>query len=73
MSIEEYYHKLGLFMLPYGLNKIDITVPSTSKLNPKTSGVKLMMDLLHRSRLRLSGIGLGFIKRILDEAITHCQ
>jgi len=73
IEVEEYYHKLGLFMLPYGLNKIDITVPSTSKLIPKTSGVKLMMDLLHRSRLRLSGIGLGFIKRILDEAIAHCQ
>jgi hypothetical protein len=42
-------------------------------LNPSTSGVKLMMDLLHRSRLRLSGIGLGFIKRILDEAIAHCR
>jgi len=32
-----------------------------------------MMDLLHRSRLRLSGIGLGFIKRMLDESICHCQ
>jgi hypothetical protein len=31
------------------------------------------MDLLHRSRLRLSGIGLGFIKRMLDEAVKHCQ
>jgi hypothetical protein len=31
------------------------------------------MDLLHRSRLRLSGIGLGFIKRMLDESLTHCQ
>jgi hypothetical protein len=32
-----------------------------------------MMDLLHRSRLRLSGIGLGFIKRMLDEAVKHCR
>lgn len=32
-----------------------------------------MMDLLHRSRLRLSGIGLGFIKRLLDEAVKHCR
>ena len=60
-------------MIPYGLNKIDVTVPSTSKLIPQTSGVQLMMDLLHRSRLRLSGIGLGFIKRMLDEAVKHCQ
>ena len=73
IEVEEYYHKLGLFPIPYGLNKIDVTVPAASRLTPKTSGVKLMMDLLHRSRLRLSGIGLGLIKRMLDEAIKHCQ
>ena len=73
IEVEEYYHKLGLFLIPYGLNKIDVTVPTTSKLIPQSSGVKLMMDLLHRSRLRLSGIGLGFIKRMLDEAVKHCR
>jgi len=73
IEVEEYYHKLGLFLIPYGLNKVDVTVPRTSKLIPQTSGVQLMMDLLHRSRLRLSGIGLGFIKRMLDEAVKHCR
>ncbi len=73
IDVEEYYNKLGLFLIPYGLNKIDVTVPTRSKLIPHTSGVKLLMDLLHRSRLRLSGIGLGFIKRMLDESIKHCQ
>ena len=71
--VEEYYQKLGLFLIPYGLNKIDITVPEESRLIPSSSGLKLMMDLLHRSRLRLSGIGLGFIKRMMDEAISHCR
>ncbi len=71
--VEEYYHKLGLFLIPYGLNQVDITVPSSSRLIPVSSGLKLMMDLLHRSRLRLSGIGLGFIRRMLDEALAHCQ
>ncbi len=73
IEVEEYYHKLGLFLIPYGLNKIDVTVPTRSKLIPHTSGVKLLMDLLHRSRLRLSGIGLGFIKRMLDESVKHCR
>lgn len=71
--VESYYHKLGLFLIPYGLNRVDITVPLSSRLIPRTSGLKLMMDLLHRSRLRLSGIGMGFIKRMLDEAVVHCQ
>ncbi len=73
IEVEEYYHKLGLFLIPYGLNKIDLELPDSAKLIPKSSGVKLMMDLLHRSRLRLSGIGIGFIKRMLDEALTHCN
>lgn len=71
--VADYYHKLGLFLIPYGLNNIDARVPGTAKLIPQTSGLKLMMDLLHRSRLRLSGIGLGFIRRMLDEAVSHCQ
>lgn len=73
IEVAEYYQKLGLFLIPYGLNKIDISLPATAKLIPHSSGVKLMMDLLHRSRLRLSGIGLGFIKRMLDEALQHCR
>lgn len=73
ISVDEYYHKLGLFLIPYGLNNIDATVPTSAKLIPQTSGLKLMMDLLHRSRLRLSAIGLGFIRRMLDEAVNHCQ
>jgi len=31
------------------------------------------LDLLHRSRLHFPGMGLGFVKRMLDEAIAHCQ
>ena len=73
IEVQEYFQKLGLFLIPYGLNKIDVNVPASSRLIPPTSGVKLMMDLLHRSRLRISGIGLGCIKRILDEAIMHCR
>lgn len=73
ITVEEYYDKLGLFLIPYGLNNIDATVPATAKLIPHSSGLKLMMDLLHRSRLRLSAIGLGFIRRMLDEAVEHCQ
>jgi alkylation response protein AidB-like acyl-CoA dehydrogenase len=73
IEVKEYFHKLGLFLIPYGLNSIDLTAPTDSRLVPATSGVKMLMDLLHRSRLRISGIGMGFITRILDEAIKHCQ
>jgi alkylation response protein AidB-like acyl-CoA dehydrogenase len=73
IEVIEYYQKLGLFQIPYGRNKVDIKVPEMHRLIPQTSGIKMVLDSLHRSRLRLSGIGLGFIKRILDEATTHCR
>src|SRR5690606_7662167 len=38
-----------------------------------STGIKLMLDMLHRSRLQFPGMGMGFIKRLLDETLQHCQ
>lgn len=73
IEVEEYYKNLGLYMLPYGRNKIDITVPEEYKLEPKSIGIKMMLDVLHRSRLQFPGMGIGFLKRMMVEAITHCK
>ena len=32
-----------------------------------------MLDTLHRSRLEIPAMAMGFIKRMLDEAIKHCE
>jgi len=71
--VEELYDNLGLYMIPYGLNKLDIEVPSQYKLQPETTGIKMMLDILHRSRMQFPGMGMGFIKRMLDEATQHCK
>ena len=71
--VEKYYDNLGLYMIPYGINKVDIQVPAQYKLEPETSGVKMMLDLLHRSRMQFPGMAIGFIKRMLDESIKHCN
>ena len=71
--VEEYYDNLGLYMIPYGKNKVDIQVPAQYKLQPESSGVKMMLDLLHRSRLQFPGMAMGFIKRMLDESINYCN
>jgi len=73
IEVEEYYKNLGLYMLPYGRNKIDITVPEEYKLQPKTIGIKMMTDILHRSRLQFPGMGIGFLKRMMVEGINHCK
>lgn len=71
--VEEYFDNAGLYMIPYGLNKLDLTVPKNFKLQPETTGIKMMLDILHRSRMQFPGMGMGFIKRMLDEALNHCK
>lgn len=73
IEVQEYYDNAGLYMIPYGLNKIDITVPEYNKLIPETTGLKMMLDILHRSRFQFPGMGMGFLKRMMDEATTHCK
>ena len=71
--VEEFYENLGLYMIPYGRNNIDVKIPVGYKLQPHSTGVKMMLDLLHRSRMQFPGMGMGFIQRMLDEAIDHCN
>ncbi|WP_236980273.1 acyl-CoA dehydrogenase family protein [Membranihabitans maritimus] len=73
VEVLEYYDSAGLLMIPYGRNKVDIKVPSQKRLKPKSTGLKMMMDILHRSRLQFPGMAMGFIKRILDDSIEHCK
>ena len=73
IEVEEVFENLGLYMIPYGRNRIDVRVPESSRLQPKSTGIKMMLDLLHRSRTQFPGMGMGFLQRILDEAIEHCR
>ncbi|EFK56097.1 acyl-CoA dehydrogenase family protein [Sphingobacterium spiritivorum] len=72
IQVEHYFNNLGLYMIPYGMNTIDLEVPANQKLLQKSTGIKMMLDILHRSRLQFPGMGMGFIKRMLDEALSHC-
>ncbi len=71
--VEEKFNNLGLYMIPYGRNQIDVSIPETHRLIPHTTGVKMMLDLLHRSRMQFPAMAMGFIRRILDEATEHCR
>jgi len=73
IEVEEYYNNLGLYMLPYGKNQINIKVHESKRLEPKSTGLKMMLDILHRSRLQFPGMSTGYLNRILDEALTHCK
>ncbi len=73
IAVEEFYENLGLYMIRYGRNRIDVRVPKEHRLVPHSTGIKMMLDLLHRSRTQFPGMGMGFIKRMLDEALGHCK
>lgn len=71
--VEEKFENLGLYQIPYGRNILDLKIPKVQRLIPRTTGVMMLLDLLHRSRLQFPGMALGFVKRMLDEAIGHCR
>lgn len=71
--VDEFFDNLGLHQIPYGRNLIDVHIPASHRLVPKTTGIKLLLDLLHRSRLHFPGMALGFIQRMMDEAFDHCR
>jgi alkylation response protein AidB-like acyl-CoA dehydrogenase len=73
VEVEEFYENLGLYMIPYGRNNVDIRVPEEHRLQPESTGIKMMLDTLHRSRIEFPGMGMGFLQRILDEALAHAK
>ena len=73
IDVLEIYSNFGLFPIPYGKNKLDIKLPLNSKLIPKSSGIIMLMDVLHRSRMQFPGMGMGFLKRLLEEAQAQVE
>lgn len=71
--VEELYDNAGLYIIPYGLNTLDLEVPKKQRLIPESTGIKMMLDILHRSRLQFPGMATGFIKRMLDDATNYCR
>lgn len=73
LEVTELYNNLGLMMLPYGRNELNIDVPTSYRLQPEQTGLKMMLDILHRSRIQFPGMGMGYLRRLLDEAVQHCK
>ena len=73
VEVEELYPNLGLKMIPYGRNRIDVELPEASRLQPQSTGIKMMLDVLHRSRLQMPGMGMGYLRRMFDDALDHCR
>lgn len=73
IDVDTYYHNLGLAELPYGKNLVDTTVGEERKLNANVSGMRLMQDLLHKSRMEFPGMAAGYLRHIRDEAYDQAH
>ncbi len=73
IKVEELYQNAGLHMIPYGINQLDLKIPVSHRMLPESTGIRMMLDLLHRSRMQFPGMALGFVHRILDDAIDYCE
>jgi len=71
--VEHYYKNNGLYPIPYGKNVLNLNVPAENKLIPDSTGIKMLMDILHRSRMQFPGMAMGFLKRIMEEAHKYCS
>ncbi len=71
--VEEKFDNLGLHHIPYGRNRIDVQIPKLQRLTPTSTGINILLDTLHRSRFQFPSMALGFIQRMMDEAIQHCK
>src|SRR5690625_7839461 len=55
IQVDKYFNNPGLFMIPYGVNNIDISIPENHQLKPESTGLKMMRDVLHRSTMQFPG------------------
>ncbi|MFI0372152.1 acyl-CoA dehydrogenase family protein [Actinomadura sp. 1N219] len=68
----ELYEALGLKLLDYGVNDIDVVVPRHRRINAEEAGLS-SVDLFMVSRALLAAAGSGFLRRISREAHAYAE
>lgn len=70
-TFEQRYPAAGLTSIQYGLNRFDVAVPADQKLCGPDSNIRILYDVLNRSRISISSIASGACRRILDDAVRN--
>lgn len=73
IEVTQLYSNLGLSVLPYGRNEINADPSLSRRLEAESSGLRMMQDFFHRSRLQFPGMATGYLRRVRDEAHEHCR
>jgi alkylation response protein AidB-like acyl-CoA dehydrogenase len=72
-SFEQQYPAAGLNAISYGLTRFDVAVPAENKLCGPSTNIRVMYDILNRSRISISAIASGASRRLVDEAVQWSQ
>jgi alkylation response protein AidB-like acyl-CoA dehydrogenase len=67
-SFERYYPAAGLEAITYGLTRLDVAVTAENKLCGPDTNLRVIYDILNRSRISISAIATGALRRLLEEA-----
>jgi alkylation response protein AidB-like acyl-CoA dehydrogenase len=67
--LEEFFPAAGLNSITYGRTSFDVEVPEERKLCGPDTNIRVMYDILNRSRISISSIADGACRRILDESV----
>ena len=65
---EHPYPAAGLTAISYGLTRFDVAVPAENKLCGPDTNIRVLYDILNRSRISISAIASGALRRLLEEA-----
>lgn len=71
VEVEEHYSALGLAPIPYGRTRMDARAAADHELVPASTGVRMLSELLHRSRLSVAAFACGVHDRLETELIAH--
>jgi alkylation response protein AidB-like acyl-CoA dehydrogenase len=71
-SCEQLYPAAGLNSITYGLTRFDVAVPAEYKLCGPQTNIRVLYDILNRSRISISAIAAGATRRLLEDAARWC-
>jgi alkylation response protein AidB-like acyl-CoA dehydrogenase len=67
------YEPLGLKVVDYGVNEIDVIVPRHRRIKAKGWNLSTMVEILMASRAMMAAMGCGFLRRISREAHAYAN
>ncbi|GLY86118.1 acyl-CoA dehydrogenase family protein [Actinoallomurus iriomotensis] len=67
------YEPLGLKVVDYGVNEIDVVVPRHRRISADGRNLSAMVEILMASRAMMAAMGCGFLRRISREAHAYAD